>query len=278
MLAELHCHSHYSRGKKITWEAFMSPRDIIKTARQKGIFGVAITDHNDSRSWKEAKRAARDYGILFIPGIEIGTRSGHIIGLGLNEHIKSGQTLEDTIDKIHQQAGLVVAPHPFDLRSEGVMDEVIHVDAVEVFNSLNLDRLSNKLALSKADEYCKPKVVGSDSHNENMFGSALNEMDAHDLDGVLKEIKAGRVEFQTKYIPMPVIMDWARDRFANSYMDVMKYINDNYSSPKAWVAKNMLNRFVLNRTKYWDGVWGLMANFGLGMSVLYGGLRYIAHY
>ena len=110
-----------------------------------------------------------------------------------------------------------------------------------------------------------------------MFGSALNEIEARDLDGVLKEIRKGRVQFQTKYIPMPVIMDWARDRFANSYMDVIQYINSNYSSPKAWIAKQMLKRFVLNRTKYWDGVWDLMASISLGASVLYGGLRYIAH-
>ena len=85
MLIELHCHSHSSRGRKIPWEAFMSPRDIMEAAKERGIGGVAITDHGDSRAWKEAGSAARELGIVFIPGIEIGSRGGHVIGLGLNE-------------------------------------------------------------------------------------------------------------------------------------------------------------------------------------------------
>jgi len=278
MLFELHCHSHYSRGKKITLEAFMSPREIIKTARHMGVFGVAITDHNDSRAWKEAKRAAREYGLVFIPGMEIDTLKGHVIGLGLNENVESGMGLEETIDKIHEQGGLVIAPHPFDLRGQGVKNGIYHADAVEVFNSMNLDRLSNRLALTKAEEFRKAKVVGSDAHTKDMFGLALNAMEAHDIDGALKMIKSGSVEFQTSYMSLSVLMEWARERFTRSYMEVMKYINHNYSTPRAWVAKGMLRRFVLSRTRTWEGLWNIIANLGLGCSFLYGGLRFLNYY
>ncbi|UCD07816.1 MAG: PHP domain-containing protein [Candidatus Aenigmatarchaeota archaeon] len=278
MRFELHCHSHYSRGKKIPWEAFMSPREIIKTARLKGIFGVAITDHDDSRAWKEAKRAAREYGLIFIPSMEINTRKGHLIGLGLNEHIDRDLGLQETIENIHEQGALAIAPHPFDLRSHGIKNGVYYVDAVEVFNSMNLDKLSNRLAFNKAEEFGRPMVVGSDSHSEEMFGLAVNEINAYDLDSALKEIKAGRVEFQTDYMPLSVLMDWAKERFTRSYMEVMKYINHNYSPPRAWVAKGMLRRYVLSKNRTWDGFWKLLGNFGLGCSMVYGGMRFLTYY
>lgn len=256
----------------------MSPRDIIRTARHMGISGVAITDHNDSKSWKDAGRAAKEYGILFIPGIEIGSRSGHVIGLGLNEHIDSGLSLDETVEKIHQQGGIAVAPHPFDIRSEGIRNNIHRVDAVEVFNSLNIDRLSNRLALSKAEEYGKARVVGSDAHNKDMFGLSLNDINAYDMDNAFKEIKAGRIEFSTNYVPIQTMVEWARDRIATSYMDVIKHVNSNYSSPKAWIAKEMLKRFVLHRNKTWDSVWNIVANLSVGLSVMYGGLRFITYY
>jgi predicted metal-dependent phosphoesterase TrpH len=278
MKIELHCHSHYSRGKKIPWEAFMSPRDIIKAAKDKGIFGVAITDHNSSESWKHAKRAARDQGTLFIPGIEISTLKGHVIGLGLNEHVSKGLSIEETVEKIHEQGGIAVAPHPFDIKGEGIKNDMEKVDVVEVFSSMNMDRLSNRLALNKAGEFGKRMVVGSDAHTEEMLGLAVNEADAYDLDDVMKAIRSGNIEFQTRYATMPMILNWSKERFIRSYMDVMKHINKNYSAPKAWVAKGMLRRFILSKNRSWDSTWKLIANFGLGCSYVYGGVRFLTYY
>lgn len=279
MKFELHCHSMYSKGNKITWEAFMSPREIVKSARNKGISGIAITDHDNSDSWKQAKRAAREYGVVFIPGIEISSSKGHVIGLGLNEHIEGGLSLEETIEKIHQQGGLAIAPHPFDLRGHGIKNEMDMADVVEVFNSMNMDRLSNRLASSKAEEFGKPVVVGSDAHTEDMLGLSLNEINANDVDGALKEIRSGRAEIsRTGYITLPMIMDWSKERFVRSYMDVMRYINDNYSKPRAWVARRMLRSFVLSRSRTTDKTWELLANVGLGCSIMYGGLRFLTYY
>jgi predicted metal-dependent phosphoesterase TrpH len=278
MRFELHCHSHYSKGRKIPWEAFMSPRQIIKTARDRGVFGVAITDHDSSKSWKEGRRAARDYGTLFIPGIEISTLSGHLIGLGLNEHVPEKMGLEETIDLIRGQGGIVVAPHPFDLKGEGIVKKIGQADAVEVFNSLNLDRISNRLAFAKAEEIGKPMVVGSDSHTSDMLCSSVNEMNAYTLDEALGEIKAGRVDFETSYVPLSVAIDWSRERFSRSYMDVLRYINRKYSPPRAWIAKGLLRRFVFSKNRAWDQGWRMLGQFGIGCSMIYGSIKYVVHY
>ena len=90
MKVEIHCHSHYSKGRKIPWEAFLSPDDIFRIAKEKGYGAVAITDHAVNTSWKEAKKAARKHEMIFIPGIEVASREGHVLALGLSDFVPSG--------------------------------------------------------------------------------------------------------------------------------------------------------------------------------------------
>lgn len=278
MKVELHCHSHYSKGEKIPWEAFMSPRDIMKLASRRGIFGVAITDHDTTHAWKEAKSAAKDYGVVFIPGMEISTKKGHLLGIGLNEHIQRKLPLEETVELIHDQGGIAVAPHPYDIRGQGVKGGLKHVDAVEVFNAMNLDRLSNRLAFNKAEEHGKPMVAGSDSHTSDMFGLAVNEVDAHDLDGVIRGIKTGKVTLDAEYMGVHTLMNWSKERLLRSYMDVMSYVNEHYSWPRAWVARKAMRNFVMSRSDASERFWRFMTNVGYGVSVAYSTLRFIAYY
>lgn len=278
MKVELHCHSHYSKGEKIPWEAFMSPRDIMKLANRKGIFGVAITDHDTTGAWKEAKRAAKEYGIVFISGIEISTKNGHVLGVGLNEHIPKKLPLEDTVEMIHDQGGISVAAHPYDIRGQGVKGGVKHVDAVEVFNAMNLDRLSNMLAFNKAEEHGKSMVAGSDSHTSDMFGLAVNEVDAYDADGVISEIRKGKVTLDAEYMGVNNIMNWSKERLLRSYMDVMTYMNNHYSWPRAWVSKKAMRNFVLSRSNASERFWRFMTNLGYGFSVAYSTIRFLAYY
>jgi flagellar biosynthesis component FlhA len=55
----LHCHSHYSKGKVISWEALHSPAEIVRAARARGLAGIALTDHDTNKGWKEAAAEAK---------------------------------------------------------------------------------------------------------------------------------------------------------------------------------------------------------------------------
>jgi predicted metal-dependent phosphoesterase TrpH len=265
MLFELHCHSWYSRGTKIPWECVSSPRDIMRRAKSLGLSGVAITDHRTTRGWKEAGEEAKKLGLVFIPGIELETSEGHLIGLGINGWVENNLTLGEAVERIHEQGGLAVAPHPFDLKGYGVKNGIRQADAVEVFNSMNLDKLSNRIAERKANELGKPMVAGSDAHSLDMIGYAVNISNSEDLDSLLKEIKKQGLMFRTSYLPLKTIVEWYRERFTRSYVDVLRYINGNYVYPKAIVARTLLNRFVRSRNVFWDA----LAHFGLGASRIY---------
>lgn len=67
---DFHIHSNASDGD-------LSPKDIIITAKERGIDTIAITDHNTTNGIKEAAKAGKQYGVSVIPAIELSTRYNH---------------------------------------------------------------------------------------------------------------------------------------------------------------------------------------------------------
>jgi len=272
-LFELHCHSRFSKGKKITLEGTAPPRQIVQRAKEIGLAGIALTDHDSVGGWKEARVEARKQGLLFVPGIEVSSRDGHIIGLGVSEAIKPGLCLGETLDRIRAQGGLAVAPHPFDVRGKGVKEGMVKADAIEVFDALSIDRVSNWVCIRKAKSLGKPWVVGSDAHSLDMIGRAVNIIEADSLDGVLKAIKKGQVGFRVGYHSLGVILAWTRERFVRSQEDVLEYIAENYPVPKAWLSRKLLNRFVRTDSK----VWYCLGLIGLCTSIVYSRLKALTY-
>jgi len=64
---DLHIHSTASDGK-------LSPREIVISAKGRGIDTIAITDHNSTDGIIEAAAAGRQYGVAVIPATEISTK------------------------------------------------------------------------------------------------------------------------------------------------------------------------------------------------------------
>lgn len=77
---DLHTHSVFSDGTT-------RPGDIAREAAALGLAGFALTDHDTIDGWDEARTAAREVGIDFLPGIEITTKhrgkSRHLLGYGI---------------------------------------------------------------------------------------------------------------------------------------------------------------------------------------------------
>lgn len=271
---ELHCHSHYSRGTKIPCESPSSPRDVIRTAKRKGLAGIAITDHDNIQSWKEASDEARKQGIVFIPGEEIETKSGHILGLGLSEFIEPGLTVEETVERIREQGGVSVAAHPFDIKNLGVGHEMTKADVVEAFNSMNIDRFSNIFTERLANRLGAPVIACTDAHTLEMIGISTTEMYAHDIDSCLRAVTESSVVLNKNYMPMSMFVNWSRDRMTVSYEDIMSYIKSNYSRPKAWLSEALLHKFLFSKHMM---MYNALAEFGALCSVVYGGIKIITY-
>jgi len=65
---------------------------LVKFAIRRGLQGVAITDHNTMKGAIKARKEIKNF--LIIVGSEIRTNKGEIIGLFLEEEVKSRDLIE----------------------------------------------------------------------------------------------------------------------------------------------------------------------------------------
>jgi predicted metal-dependent phosphoesterase TrpH len=66
---DLHAHSSVSDGTE-------TPTQLIRAAVSAGLGAVALTDHDSTAGWQEAKLAAAGTGLTVIPGMELSTNFG----------------------------------------------------------------------------------------------------------------------------------------------------------------------------------------------------------
>jgi len=182
---DLHVHTIRS------YDGHTRVEDLPSLIRDKGLDGLAITEHDnfDPPSFAD---------VLILPGIEVTSRNGHVIGLGVRERIPPRLSADETIREIHRQDGVAVIPHPFDPVCECVKIARLTVkpDAVEVINADALSfHISNWLAKRDAKKFNLPQVGGSDSHIPQSIGDAytLVQCEGRDADSLIQAIRAGRV-------------------------------------------------------------------------------------
>jgi predicted metal-dependent phosphoesterase TrpH len=200
MRFDLHIHSNHST------DSSMSIDDILNQAVKKGLDGIAICDHNTAAGSYHARKRARELNLplLVLPGIEVSTKEGHIIVLGIRENIQPNLSLQETIRIAHLKGGTVIAAHPFKMRSIGNV-EGLEIDAIETFNSRCIFGENTK-AKKMAQALGKPEVGGSDSHMPATIGLGYTDIDSDpDEASILKAIREGKTRSCGKVAPMYVI-------------------------------------------------------------------------
>jgi predicted metal-dependent phosphoesterase TrpH len=153
MKIDLHIHSKYSN------DSLLEPEEIIKIAKKKGLGGIAVTDHNTIKGGLAANKIDKDFVIV---GAELRTEYGDVVGLFLNEEIRSNRFIE-VVEEIRDQDGLVVLAHPFRKGIKFPADLLKHVDLIEGFNARSPKDLNGK-AKELARSSGMPMTAGSDAH------------------------------------------------------------------------------------------------------------------
>ena len=204
MIIDPHVHSVYSNDSRMT------PQEIIERTRKIGLDGVAIADHNSIKGSLEGikySKGAED--IIVIPAMEISSLKGHIVALGIQEEIPSKISPEETIEKIRDQGGIAIIPHPFVRYREGLCDYVkdLDMDAIETLNSRYIFGYSNWRAKKLAEERGIPQIGASDAHFIGAIGSCITEIETDlSIDGVLKGILSGKTRVFGERTPLPLIL------------------------------------------------------------------------
>ena len=187
--ADLHNHTTFSPDSQTSPKALVEAlvaHPVVKAA--------AVTDHDTIKGLDTVRELAAPYSdILIIPGVEIASRQGDIVVLGVQEIPPKPWDVEDIVDFAKATGCVTIAVHPF--RAFGLADEVEDsgVDAVEVYNG-GSSGLENRKARDLAKRLGLPGVAGSDSHRPSELFSVYTEVQASmDVDEILDAIRKGHV-------------------------------------------------------------------------------------
>jgi predicted metal-dependent phosphoesterase TrpH len=200
MLAcDLHVHTNYSKDGESSVE------EILRQAEAEGLDAIAITDHDSVDGAKKALTIPSS--VLVIPGIEVSTKQGHLLVLGVTEIIPAGLDVVTTVTIAKSMGGLAILPHPYHVWRHGVARRkkagMNAVDAVEVFNSRYIVGSANQKAARIAKRLGKPCVGGSDAHNAKFVGFGRTYIDAEmNIPAILEAIRAGRVSYGGRKTPL----------------------------------------------------------------------------
>lgn len=99
--SDLHTHSFYSDGD-------LSPSEVVKLAKSKGVKTLALTDHNSISGIEEAIIEGKKQGVNIIPAIEIRAEEDEVLGYFIDyknknlqkEILKIQKVLIDRVKKI----------------------------------------------------------------------------------------------------------------------------------------------------------------------------------
>lgn len=159
------CHSH---------DGYQTPSELVARAREVRLDRIAVTDHH---TLDGARRAHEIDPERIIIGEEITTRCGiDVIGLYLTKRVAPRLPLEQAVEEIRSQGGVVYLPHPFAYlvsarqRAERAFPLA---DIIEVWNSRAFYRPWNRRAMELVRERGLPEAAGSDGHFSFELGRAM---------------------------------------------------------------------------------------------------------
>lgn len=199
LTCDLHVHTNYSKDGESSVE------EILRQAEAEGLDAIAITDHDTVDGAKKA--LAFPTSVLVIPGIEVSTKQGHLLVLGVTEIIPAGLDVVATVSIARGMGALAILPHPYHVWRHGVARRkksgMNIVDAVEVFNSRYIVGSANQKAARIAKRLGKPCVGGSDAHNAKFVGFGRTYVEAEkNVPAILEAVRAGKVSCGGKKTPL----------------------------------------------------------------------------
>ena len=206
MKIDLHVHTFpRSQCSKI------DPEDLIQEAKQIGLDGFCLTEHQVLWSPDEAARLSGESGIKVFRGNEITTAQGDVLVFGLEKDIKGIITVQELSKEVRAVGALSIAAHPFrgfkvfgfgqlDMSLDQACKKKIlqFVDAVEVRNG-RVTEQENEVALNVSKSLGLLGTAGSDAHELNALGTWVmdfgNELETEaDL---VRELRAGNFKIVT---------------------------------------------------------------------------------
>src|SRR5213594_5078636 len=180
--ADLQLHSDLGDG-------LSSSEEILDSAERAGLDVIALTDHDDIRGAFALRELAarRSSPVDVVPGVEVTTRSGHLLALWIEDEVPMFCSLAQALARIHQAGGVAIVPHPLSYLTfsigEGALrqlasrgDNTQMVDAIEVRNPSYAGRVrASRAAWLNAHVLRIAETGSSDAHHAGLVGTCWTE-------------------------------------------------------------------------------------------------------
>lgn len=151
---------------------------------------IALTEHDDVRPGHALRELAARRGarVEVIPGVEITTRSGHLLGLFIEEEIPMLRPLAETVAIVHARGGLCIVPHPLSYLTFSIGERALrlllaageNVDAIETVNPSIAGRVrATRAATLNRDLLHAAETGSSDAHRAELVGTAWTVFEGH---------------------------------------------------------------------------------------------------
>ena len=202
---ELHCHNVFSNGHvgdlEPPFDCNVTVNEQLQKALDSKLDVLFVTNHNTLDGFKQMTDYKNSHekfsNVKVYPAVEITTdKEAHVLVYGLQEEIKSSQSIDEILDAAKSQDAVTIAPHPFSL-IDALRDDSLKCDLFEIFNSANIDIYSNKKAEVFAKEHNLLTIAGSDSHVASTIGRCTNLINSeNNLDDILYAMKKGKIAIE----------------------------------------------------------------------------------
>lgn len=185
-----HVHTKYSKDSILTFPF------LLIMCKLKKIDAIAITDHNTISGAIKYKPLLLKHHIDVIVSEEISTKEGEIIGLYLKKRVEPNLSVEETVQEIKKQDGLIYIPHPYDLKrqksviSSNALKRIKNdVDFIECHNGRNAEEIYSKIQNEIAEKLNLRKIIGSDAHTFYELGRNYCLVDSYNKKDLVKTIE-----------------------------------------------------------------------------------------
>lgn len=173
--ADIHIHTNLGDG-------WASPARVIEEATRRQLTVIAITDHDHTEGAKRVKDLLdhQQSQLQMITGVEVSTRNGHLLGFFIHKAPRPGRPVEESIDAIKAQGGLVIVPHPLGrlvpslsrAKIDALLAKGYAIDGIEIYNPSPANASMRATVRHANADWHLAEIGGSDAHFWQHIGAA----------------------------------------------------------------------------------------------------------
>jgi len=144
---------------------------LLRKAREIGLDGICITDHDTMASKSVFENIADDLGLCVMIGMEYTTTKGDFLIFGPIEHIQPQMDAEDLLRWVQEEGGIAIPAHPFRKYRPVNYSILQSSKIIEGLNGRNCPS-ENELSRNWAQEQGNgiKEIGGSDAHTIEEVG------------------------------------------------------------------------------------------------------------